>query len=80
MGSDYWQYKGQVVGISKIMIHPKYNASNFDFDVAVARLAKSLRLDSTVKPVSLVPVKTPVKTNTPITLIGWGYTDVSVAV
>ncbi|XP_034249966.1 trypsin alpha-like [Thrips palmi] len=75
VGSDFWRYKGQTVGISKIMIHPKYNNKTFDFDVAVVRLKKSLVMGKLVAPVSLVPMNTAIKADTPINLIGWGFTD-----
>jgi len=76
VGSDYWRYKGQGSVLSTITVHPKYNKTNFDYDVAVVKLARPIKLDNKVtKATSIVKVNTVTKADTVITLIGWGYTD-----
>ncbi|KAK3913853.1 Mite allergen Der p 3 [Frankliniella fusca] len=76
VGSDYWRYQGQGSKVKSIMVHPKYNNNTFDYDVAVLRLSKAIKIDNKkTKATSLVKVNTVTKADTVITLIGWGYED-----
>lgn len=80
VGSTQWASGGQLVDVSSsnIFIHPEYNkAASFDYDIAVLRVSKDLVFGQAVQAVTMVPVSKSVVANTEITLIGWGYTDVS---
>ncbi|XP_052131416.1 mite allergen Der p 3-like [Frankliniella occidentalis] len=76
VGSDYWRYKGQGSGVKTITVHPKYNKTIFDYDVAVIKLIKPITINNReTKATSIVKLNTVTKADTVITLIGWGYTD-----
>lgn len=64
---------GVMVTVGKVYIHPKYNETNSDKDVAVLELKKPLKFTEKIKPVALAtsePKHGYAKTS------GWGALDV----
>lgn len=70
---------GQVVEVADVQIHPQYyKKAPYDYDVSVITVAQPLKIDNiTVKKITLVKPKTAFEAGTEVTLLGWGYTDVS---
>ncbi|MCB0073969.1 MAG: trypsin-like serine protease, partial [Caldilineaceae bacterium] len=65
---DLTSNAGNVVAVTRILVHPQYNDGNSDADIALLQLARPLA-DTTV---SLAPI--PVATGDTATVIGWGTT------
>ncbi|KAK3926940.1 Mite allergen Eur m 3 [Frankliniella fusca] len=77
-GSTSHTTGGQVRTLSRIGVPTTFNEDTYDYDVAVLKLSKPLILDGkTTRAVDLVKAKTPVKVNTKVVLIGWGFEDTS---
>lgn len=80
-GSDFWRYDGQVSTVDSINVHDRYdkkNTSNYDFNVAVLKLAKPLDLKH-ARPVRLVDVGAVAKEGQSLTVLGWGFSKVHAA-
>ncbi|KAF7559125.1 hypothetical protein G7046_g5035 [Stylonectria norvegica] len=71
-GSLTWASGGTQVGVSKIVVHPSYNADTVDNDIALWHLSTPLSASSTIG-YAVLPVQgsDPVAAST-ITVAGWG--------
>ncbi|MGD3108844.1 serine protease [Streptomyces sp. YGL11-2] len=65
---------GQVVHVSRIARHPKYNPATIDYDVAVLVLDAPLVLGAAVRPIPLQEAGAEPASGTPATVTGWGST------
>jgi len=67
----------QVVGISEIHVHPKFDGYNFNYDVALMKLKTPITYTDHISPVCLpseLQEKTPVAGSS-VFLTGWGITE-----
>uniref|UniRef100_A0A1I8N1A5 Uncharacterized protein n=1 Tax=Musca domestica TaxID=7370 RepID=A0A1I8N1A5_MUSDO len=69
-GSRHVDRGGQLVRVAEVKMHPLYDGS--DNDIAVLRLAQTLRFNSQVKAIALAKRDPP--TGVPILTSGWGLT------
>ncbi|XP_063635866.1 trypsin-7-like [Cydia splendana] len=75
-GSTESDTGGKVYTTSLYTQHPRYNAANSDYDVAVVRLLQKMTLDGTdTRVISLPPSNTAVQSGTDILVSGWGTTS-----
>lgn len=64
-GSDY--------NATSYVIHPLYNSSNFDFDVALVNIAQGMRLDGTNSSrIRLIRGGSSIPGGTTVDVTGWG--------
>lgn len=69
VGSSFTFFGGQVVRVSRVLLHEEYDQS-WSNDIAVMRLQSKLRLGSAV---SVIPLAdTPPASGSPATVSGWG--------
>lgn len=64
---------GQTIPVDDVVVHPNYKEPSVYNDIALIRIADSLRLGHTLRPACLPEVNT--KTDNPgsiVTAIGWG--------
>lgn len=59
-----------VYAVSNLYVHPKYNYTTYDYDVAIIELSKNLELGPTMKPIGLVNETATAKSTARIS--GWG--------
>jgi secreted trypsin-like serine protease len=78
---DLTKQEGQRIAVSQIIMHPRYVAADFDFDVALLRLAEPAVLTNTVKPIGLAAPANPsiYQPGVIATVTGWGTRAFGVA-
>jgi secreted trypsin-like serine protease len=72
-GTDDLNSGGKKLAVTKIIIHPKYNADTNNNDIALVKLAGKAKM----QPISLISKKVEESTLKPdalVTVSGWGYT------
>ncbi|XP_037811482.1 trypsin alpha-4-like [Lucilia sericata] len=52
-GSTYWNMGGDVLAVDDFQIHEDYNSATLINDIGVVKLASSLTISSTIKPIAL---------------------------
>ncbi|KAH8255717.1 hypothetical protein KR038_009185, partial [Drosophila bunnanda] len=74
MGSSYHNYYGNLVGVSLIRTHEKYDSNSFDYDVGLLVLDYALNLeeDHSIRAIKLAEEVPPSGSRTSVT--GWGIT------
>ncbi|KAG5893955.1 hypothetical protein JTB14_027703 [Gonioctena quinquepunctata] len=71
-GADSWFYGGVKGIVDTIVIHPEYNESNFDNDIALLRLENPIYILKT-EPATLPEAGQEVPTGANLTVAGWGF-------
>lgn len=73
-GSNYHESGGQLIGVKRIITHPKYNNKTTDYDFALLKLNDKLDMESTdkIKTISLPPQGQPTAVGTNCVVSGWG--------
>ncbi|KAL7946232.1 trypsin-like cysteine/serine peptidase domain-containing protein [Trichoderma barbatum] len=74
-GTITWASGGTQVGVSKIVVHPSYNARTTDFDVAVWKLSSPLAASSTIGYATLPASGSDPAAGSTVTTAGWGTTS-----
>lgn len=78
IGSRVSNAGGYTYETSLFSVHPRYNRTTFDHDVAVLRIPQGMTIDNnTTMIVDLVEGNTFVPKNTMLDVSGWGSTQVS---
>ncbi|KAK2586014.1 hypothetical protein KPH14_010582 [Odynerus spinipes] len=72
-GSNKTQTDGTVYKVSNFYIHPKYNSSTAEYDVALLNLTKPFVYGKSVRPVPLVKMNQIVPVGANAVITGWGY-------
>lgn len=72
-GSNQTQVGGTVYKVSNFVIHPNYNRSSGEYDVALLNLTRPFVYKDTVRPVSLIKPLQNVTVGEPAYVTGWGY-------
>ncbi|PSN50128.1 Trypsin-1 [Blattella germanica] len=67
-GSTFKEQGGSIHEISEVIMHSEY--SNYDYDVAVLKVAQPFEYSDSVQPIALADVAP--KTGTPVIVTGWG--------
>ena len=62
----------QLFNFSELLIHPKYDTKNFDYDLALVRLNKKASLNSRVRTACLPGHQTSFSYGTECYIAGWG--------
>lgn len=70
LGSDNALKGGQVFKLAKMIPHPNYTASDWDWDVALLKLKKKIKFNKKVKKIN-ISQKLP-KNKTKGVVTGWG--------
>lgn len=65
---------GTVVGIRRIVSHPKFNPTTMDYDIAVAILSRCLSYGPTINKIKLAQANRDLPTGTHVNATGWGTT------
>lgn len=63
-----------VVGVMRIIMHPRYNQATIDYDYAILKLTTKLQLKSTVQPISLPRISEKIADGEGVWTSGWGST------
>ncbi|XP_050357316.1 trypsin, alkaline B-like [Nymphalis io] len=79
IGSSYISKGGLLRQLSLIVVHESYNSPVRDNDVAVLMLSASVPLSTAVGLATLPTANVVVPVGTPVIILGWGRTNVSVA-
>jgi len=67
---------GISVGVDQVFIHTKFNPNNYDNDIAVLKLSKSVPFNNAIKPALFPKSNSDVKPlGTVTTISGWGFID-----
>jgi len=61
--------------IKEVHVHPRYNPSTIDFDVALLHLSEAIELEDVVQPVRIAPSGSGSFTGQTSTALGWGTTS-----
>ncbi|XP_047360075.1 trypsin-7-like [Vespa velutina] len=72
-GSNETQIGGRVYKVSNFVIHPKYNRSSHEYDVALLNLTTPFVYGKTVRPISIIQANKNVAGGSPAVITGWGY-------
>lgn len=72
VGTSYLQREGSVFNISRMIIHPLYNAATYDFDIALLKLATPITFGQTVQPVVLARNRADLLDDEMVQVSGWG--------
>ncbi|VUC23479.1 unnamed protein product [Clonostachys rosea] len=76
-GSLKWASGGTQVGVSKITVHPDYDSSTVDNDVAVWKLASPIESGSNIAYATLPASGSDPEAGSTVTVAGWGLTSES---
>ncbi|KAF2880270.1 hypothetical protein ILUMI_25893 [Ignelater luminosus] len=68
-GSSYRGQGGEVVAVSRIIQHSRYNSRTIDYDISLLQLARALQLG---RPIYLVSQNQNVSPGTAVAVSGWG--------
>ncbi|GAB0100763.1 Peptidase S1, PA clan [Sergentomyia squamirostris] len=74
IGSSYRAQGGNVVKITRKIMHPKYNHDTFDYDFAILELEKELNFGNKYWPLRLPKQNQDVKDGNKLYVYGWGET------
>jgi len=61
--------------IDEVIVHPDYDSSTIDYDVALLHLSEPLELSSTVNSIRIAPAGSGAFVGTMSTILGWGTTS-----
>jgi len=75
VGSNQYASGGQLLTVSRLIPHPKYDNSSYDNDIAIIELATPITFGPNVSPVTLPASGTDPADGTVVTAIGWGRTS-----
>jgi len=75
VGSLKWASGGSTSSVSSFTIHPQYDSSTNDYDIAVLKLSTALKFSSTVAAATLVASGADPAGGETTTVIGWGTTS-----
>ncbi|KAL2724230.1 trypsin-7-like [Vespula squamosa] len=76
-GSNETQSGGRVYKISGFIIHPKYNRSSSEYDVALLNLTTPFVYGKTVRPIPVIQAYKNVAVGSPAVITGWGWVSTS---
>ncbi|XP_054269778.1 trypsin alpha-like [Macrosteles quadrilineatus] len=71
VGSSFYNKQGQVLKPGKVVIHPNYTGDGWDYDIALVKVKKPIKLGKKVKAITLGTKS--LKPNTKAWTAGWGY-------
>lgn len=71
-GSDLKSQGGQIVNVTKKILHPDYQHSGFYNDIAILRLEHRLEMNSKVQMIQIAPRGLRVPDHFPLLVSGWG--------
>ena len=66
--------KGDFYAVSSILVHPEFDSSSKDYDVAILTLRDPITFSATAAPVCLPASVSPLYTGEVATVAGWGDT------
>ncbi|XP_026666911.1 trypsin 5G1-like, partial [Ceratina calcarata] len=71
-GTSRYYEGGDVYGVQTVVIHPAFNAINYDYDVGLVQLTDSIQFDTTKQPIKLPKVHSTIDDGSKIRVLGWG--------
>ncbi|XP_015173397.1 PREDICTED: trypsin-7-like [Polistes dominula] len=72
-GSNQTQSGGAVYKVYNFVVHPKYNRTSSEYDVALLNLTTPFVYGKTVRPIPIIQENKNVTSGTPAVITGWGY-------
>ncbi|KAF7391973.1 hypothetical protein HZH68_011516 [Vespula germanica] len=72
-GSNDTQSGGRVYKVSKFVIHPKYNRSSSEYDVALLNLTTPFVYGKAVRSIPIIQAYKNVAVGSPAVITGWGW-------
>lgn len=76
VGSQLLEQGGTVIKVSRVIQHPSFNPSDFDFDFAILQLATILKFNGiTITSIPLPQATDVIADSIPVLVSGWGYTQ-----
>lgn len=76
-GSNRTQVGGVVYKVSNFVIHPNYNRSSSEYDVALLNLTRPFNYQKTIKPIPLIKPLWNITIGELVYITGWGYVSTS---
>ncbi|CAK9804925.1 Trypsin 5G1 [Anthophora plagiata] len=74
-GSSSYYEDGDIYGVQSVVIHPAFNAINYDYDVGLVELSESITFDKTKQPIKLPQTHTPITDGSLVRVPGWGASE-----
>ncbi|KAI5644999.1 trypsin domain-containing protein [Phthorimaea operculella] len=74
VGSSFRHSGGVVHNVARIINHPEYDTSGYDYDISVLHLASSMVFNDVVQAALIAGPNYIPPDNDPISVSGWGYT------
>lgn len=72
VGSSMYESGGQIVNVSRIVVHPKYSPQTTDYDICLLQLSESLKFTAKIRPIILPNANTVIADGALCTTSGWG--------
>lgn len=73
-GSDLKSQGGQLINVTKKLLHHDYQQSGFYNDIAILKLQRKIEINSKAQPIQVAPRGFKVPDNAPLLASGWGTT------
>ncbi|XP_037302848.1 trypsin, alkaline C-like [Manduca sexta] len=77
LGSTFVNTGGSLIGVSELLIHPKYSGATLDADVAIVRLSRPAVFSDGVRSARIAGPNYNLPDGTPVNAAGWGALSVS---
>ncbi|XP_076482324.1 trypsin-7 [Bombus vancouverensis nearcticus] len=71
-GTSRYYEGGDIYGVQSVVIHPAFNAINYDYDVGLVELSDSITYDSTKQPIKLPKTHSMIDDDSLVKVLGWG--------
>lgn len=76
-GSTHRTEGGVVVGVLEVFIHPDYDNREYDYDLAIVKLASPLEFSEEIQPIRIPAASDQSKDGDMMLVSGWGNTQSS---
>ncbi|XP_017797589.1 PREDICTED: trypsin 5G1-like [Habropoda laboriosa] len=74
-GSSSYYEDGDIYGVQSVVIHPAFNVINYDYDVGLVELSRSITFGSTKQPIKLPRTHTTITEGSLVRVPGWGAAE-----
>ncbi|XP_043583888.1 trypsin-7-like [Bombus pyrosoma] len=71
-GTSRYYEGGDIYGVQSVVIHPAFNAINYDYDVGLVELSDSITYDSTKQSIKLPKTHSMIDDDSLVKVLGWG--------
>ncbi|KOX69186.1 Trypsin-1 [Melipona quadrifasciata] len=71
-GTSRYYEGGDIYSVQSVVIHPAFNAINYDYDVGLVELSDKIKYDDTKQPIQLPKIHSMIDDDSLVSVLGWG--------